>query len=772
MGDVRKVSHCSHWGAYTISVEGGKILDIEPSGFDPTPSPIIHSTRIWADPYRRILSPMIRRGWLESRDAASRENRGNDQFVPVSWPEATKIVASEIDRVRNSFGNESIFAGSYGWASAGRFHHSSTLLKRMLNLLGGYTGHVDTYSYAAGPVILRHVLGSTEALTGRASTLDTVADNTETFLIFGSLSPRTAQVEAGGLMRRSLESNLRRIVTRNTEIIHVSPLRDDVPDWAEAKWWAIRPNTDTALLIGLAGEIVKNGRENTSFLQKCCSGSAEFLTYLRGHSDGVEKNAAWASGITEIPAPQIRQLAERVVKTRTMISMSWSLQRAQYGEQPYWAALGLAAVIGQIGLPGGGLGYGYASVGGVGGPISIGKNPAISAGPPAIDSFIPVARIADMLLNPGGSYTYEGKVRTYPHARLVYWAGGNPFHHHQDLNRLNKAWKRPETIIVQDPYFTATALNADIVLPATTSIERNDIAANGHSDMLVAMQKAIEPLGMARSDFEIFADIAAQFNLREQFTESRGEMEWLAYLYEDARAANKQNHDHEMPDFETFWRRGWATAPALKNYTYLAKFREDPEKEPLRTESGRIVLHSSLLAKLDYQDCRSHPAWIEPREWLGSAKAEDMFHLISNQPPGRLHSQTETAEASLAQKRGGREAMRISPSDATLLSINTGDTVRIWNERGACLATAVIDPAVRTRVVVLPTGAWLTQRSSDALDLSGNPNVLTQDIPASSFSQGCAAHTCLVAVERYTTIEKDAITGYDEKLASVIGHNA
>ena len=75
--------------------------------------------------------------------------------------------------------------------------------------------------------------------------------------------------------------------------------------------------------------------------------------------------------------------------------------------------------------------------------------------------------------------------------RLVYWAGGNPYHHHQDLNRLAEAWTRPETIIVQDPMFTATAQRADIVLPANTSIERNDIAGNRRSDFVIAMHLSL-----------------------------------------------------------------------------------------------------------------------------------------------------------------------------------------------------------------------------------------------------------------------------------------
>ena len=519
---IRRVPHCSHWGTYTILVEDGRIVGVEPFADDPAPSPIIHSVAEWAKPDRRVLRPMIREGWLRSGGAGDGAERGNERFVALPWDEALEMVASEIGRVAAAHGNASIFAGSYGWTSCGRVHHASTLLKRMLNLVGGYTGHVDTYSIAAGPVILRHTLGDDRACGGQANTLDNIAAHSETLVVFGAMSPRTAQSEAGGIGAHHLEGYLRQIADRGVRVVHVSPLRDDLPEWLNAEWWPIRPNTDAALMLGLAGEIVAQGRHDAGFLARCTSGSDEFLAYLRGDRDGLRKDAAWASGVTGLPIQAIGALAARLLQTRSMLTVSWALQRAHHGEQPFWAALGLAAVIGQIGLPGGGVGYGYGSLGGVGSPFAVGKSPGMSQGVKAIDSFIPVARISDMLLNPGARFTYQGETRTYPDVRLVYWAGGNPFHHHQDLNRLAQAWQRPETIIVQDPMWTATARRADIVLPASTSIERNDLAGNKRSDVIAAMHKAIEPLGQSRSDFDILNTLSERMGVGAAFNEGRG----------------------------------------------------------------------------------------------------------------------------------------------------------------------------------------------------------------------------------------------------------
>ena len=272
MAAVKRYPHASHWGAYTILVEDGRIVGTEPFAHDPTPSPINESIREWAKTDRRVLTPLVRSGWLERREHSDGRGRGRERFVPVSWDEATSLVADEIRRVSGAHGNASIFAGSYGWTSCGRFHHASSLLKRMMNLAGGFTGHVDTYSIAAGPVILRHVLGSDEACGGRATTLDVIAEHSETLVVFGALSPRTAQTEAGGIARHNLETHLRRMVERGVRIVLVSPLRDDIPEWARAEWWPIRPNTDTALMLGLAGEILKADRHDRDFLARCTSG--------------------------------------------------------------------------------------------------------------------------------------------------------------------------------------------------------------------------------------------------------------------------------------------------------------------------------------------------------------------------------------------------------------------------------------------------------------------------------------------------------------------
>lgn len=743
---IERIPHCCHWGAFTALVEDGQIVGIEPHPGDPAPSHMLDAIPDLVDPMVRIDRPHVRERWLQSRD---RTGRFGDRMVPVSWDHALDLVASEIDRVRKAHGNDAIFAGSYGWTSAGRLHHAQSVLKRLMNCVGGYTAHVDTYSVGAGAVIARHVLG----VDGFAqpNMIETMAEHTELLLVCGALSPRTAQTETGGMGRHSHALYLKRLQARGARIVLVSPRRDDVPADLDAEWWAIRPNTDAALLLGLAGEIVASGGEDRDFLDCCTSGATELLAYLRGETDGIRKDAIWAAGITGLDATAIHALAEQIVIKRSFITLSFALQRAVHGEQPWWAGLALSAIAGQIGRAGGGVGYGFGSVGGEGISYPLAPIGSLPHGKRPNTAFIPVARIADMLLNPGQTFTYEGRVHAYPDIRMVYWAGGNPFHHHQDLGRFGGAWAKPETIVVQDINWTSSAKCADIVLPATTTLERNDLSGGRRADHIFAMKQVVQPYADARSDFEIMCGLARRLGVEQAYTEGRDEMGWIRHIYEMTRTGVVARGG-SMPEFEAFWAAGEAAVPQKPFAPFLSEFRKDPVSHPLKTESGKIVLYSKTLAACAYSDCPPHPKWIEPPEWLGAASAtRHPFHLISAQPNGRLHSQLDNGRVSQAEKQSGREAVMMNPADAKRLGLKNGDTALLHNARGRCLAGVRITADVRTGVAVLPTGAWSNSidMADGPLDIAGNPNVLTLDVPASAFSGGCAAHTCLVAIERY-----------------------
>lgn len=365
-----------------------------------------------------------------------------------------------------------------------------------------------------------------------------------------------------------------------------------------------------------------------------------------------------------------------------------------------------------------------------------------------------MARIADLLLNPGQSYQFNGEELVYPAIKLVYWTGGNPFHHHQDLNQLLKAWRQPETIIVHEPFWTATARYADIVLPATTPLERNDINFTFADATMTPMQQAVSPFGQARNDHAIFAELADRLGFCEAFTEGRDETMWLRHFYEEARTrASKKGRT--LPDFESFWLGGpmFIESDGERRQSRLERFRQDPDGAPLRTPSGKIEIFSETIAGFRYNDCPGHPVWLSPSEWLGAPKAEQYpLHLLSNQPKTRLHSQLDSGRTSRNGKIDGREVARMNPLDAQERGVQDGDWIKLYNDRGSCLAIVKLSDDLRSGVVQLPTGAWfnpLDLTQDKGLEIHGNPNVLTKDIGTSQLGQGPSAHTTLIEVEKY-----------------------
>ena len=153
----------THWGTYRARVEGGKLVGLDSVPWDRNPSPIGQSIVDGVTAPNRVRRPAIREGFLRGR-GASRERRGCEPFVEVSWDEAVGIVAAELARVKAQFGNDSIFGGSYGWSSAGRFHHAQSQVHRFLNTIGGYTYFKDTYSSGAARRVLPHVVGDMDDL--------------------------------------------------------------------------------------------------------------------------------------------------------------------------------------------------------------------------------------------------------------------------------------------------------------------------------------------------------------------------------------------------------------------------------------------------------------------------------------------------------------------------------------------------------------------------------------------------------------------------------
>ena len=757
------VQTASHWGVYSVRTDrDGAIVDTAPFARDRNPTPLMNGLPGIVRDSLRIDQPYIREGFLRRRASAKGE-RGAESFVAVGWDAALEIVESELRRVKAEHGNEAIYGGSYGWASAGRLHHAPSVLKRFLGLHGGYVDKLGNHSYGAALHIMPYVLGRGD-IAHLTVPWPSIVENTRLVVMFGGANLKNTQIDSGGMAVHENPDWFRKARANGVEFVSISPLRQDTAAFMDATWLPLRPNTDVAVMLGLAHTLVSEGLHDRDFLARYCVGFEPFENYLLGRSDNQPKSADWAGAISDVPPETIRSLARRMARERTLITTSWSVQRADHGEQPIWMTVVLAALLGQIGLPGGGFSFGIAAMSSISSPHPGDiPRPTLPLGRNAVTNHIPVGRVTEMLLNPGTQLDYNGRVITLPDIKLIYSTGGNPFHHNTNLNRFVKAWQRPDTVIVHEPWWTPVAKFADIVLPATTTMERNDIQASELSRYYVAMHKIIDPVGQSRNDFDIFAELAQRLGFGDAFTEGRSEMDWLAHIYEHARRGAIAR-GYAPPPFDAFWEDGFYEFPLRKEpELLLSAFRQDPDKNPLKTPSGRIEIASEKIASFAYPDCPLHPQWLEPAEWLGSPQAALYpLHLISNQPHARLHSQMDASALSRATKIAGREPLLLHPDDAHARGLKPGDIARVFNDRGAFLAGVCIADDIRPGVVQIATGAWYDPQEpgrSGSLDKHGNPNVVTGDKGTSRLAQSSVAQTVLVEVERHD--DAPAVTAFD-----------
>ena len=738
----------AHWGVYEVEYDdNGTAAKLHPFSKDPDPSPI--GLHMLSDEVARlrVRRPAFRKSWLEKGPGAAADKRGMEPFVELPWDEALDRVAAELKRVKEMYSNRAIFGGSYGWSSAGRFHHAQSQVHRFLNAIGGYVRHMDSYSLGAARVLMPHIVAGMEDLMSMHTSWDVLAEHCKLFVTFGGAPHKNAQINAGGAMVHRLKDGLYGMRARGVRFINVTPTAEDLDTGGDIEWLAIRPNTDAALILALCNVLLTEKLYDRAFLDRCTVGFDRFAPSL------ANRTPEWAEGICGIPAARIRALAREMAATRTTVNINWSLQRSHHGEQPFWALVTLACMLGQIGLPGGGFGASYGPTNIMGSDSPLFSGPTLSQGTNAVPDFIPVARFTDMLLNPGGRIPYNGQEITYPDIRLIYWAGGNPFHHHQDLNRLRGAWRKPETIVFNEQFWTPAAKMADIVLPATTGLERDDIGYARREPFLIAMKKAREPIGEARDDYWIFSEITRRLGAGDVYTEGRDTLQWLAHMYEEGRQKSAKA-GIAFPSFEEFWESGIVEAKGEnREPVMLARFRADPAVHPLKTPSGKIEIFSETIASFGYDDCPGHAVWLEPIEWLGSKQAERYpLHMLSDQPTDKLHSQLDHSPHAKATKVKGRQPVTMHPDDARARGLADGDLVRVFNDRGACLAAVRLTERIHRNVVRLSTGAWFDPElsgSNTPLEKHGNPNALTLDIGASKLSQGCIAQTCLVEIERF-----------------------
>ncbi len=762
----------AHWGAFRARIVGDKVVEIKHFEEDKYPSDILKGTMGVIYSPSRVRYPMVRLDWFKNRHNSNTAERGDNRFIRVSWEQALDLVYEELERIQTDYGPWALHTSLVGWRSVGQVHSCGNHMLRAIGMHGRSVGTAGDYSTGAGQVILPYVLGSTEVYS-QGTSWEIILDQSKLIVLWANDPIKNLQNGWNTESHESyayLEKLKGKVADKSIRVICVDPVKSKTLNYLGCEHFYINPQTDVAMLLAMAHTLVTEKLYDKEFLDTYTVGFEKFVPYLQGKTlDMVEKTPEWAAAICGVPAEKIRQLARDMASQRTQMMVGWAVQRQQHGEQPYFMTAVFAALLGQIGLPGGGISYShhYSSVGvpstGATVPgafplnLDTGRKPKYdNSNFEGYSSVIPVTRAVDALLEPGKEINFNGHKVVLPPYKMVLFTGCNQWHRQQQHNKMKKAYKNVQTIVTTDYNWTATCRFSDIVLPACTPFERNDFDIYGSysNSGIIAMQKLVDPLYHSRTDFDIWYDFCRRMHREQEYSRGMTAQQWLEYLYGECRAANMQK-DLFMPVFDEFWKTGFIRFKRGKPWVRHAAFREDPEVNALGTPSGFIEIYSRKLERYGYKDCVGHPIWMEKEERShgGPKSAIYPLWLQSVHPNMRLHSQTcESEELRKTYAIQGREPMYIGPEEAEKRGIQHGDLVRVFNDRGQLIAGAYISDNFPPGVIRIQEGAWYgpTGPEIGAIDTYGDPNTVTLDIGTSQLAQAVSANTCLVQVEKFT----------------------
>lgn len=742
-----RIFHATHFGPFEAVVRDGKLVGINTMmELDARPTEMLsHGVMDRTYDKTRINYPMVRKSYLQGWQTGDTkpELRGKEEWVKVDWDTAWSLTAKALLDTATNHGNEAIFSSSYGgWSNAGVFR-PNVLQGRLINLMGGCTNTAGDWSAGAGQVVMPHIIGDMEVYSAQ-SAWETIRDHTELFVLVGCDPIKNNRIEYR-VADHGMYAHWEEIRDNGVRFISINPQRTASDEYLNAEWKRIIPNTDTALFLSMAYHVLDKGLEDRAYMDVYTVGADKWIAYVKGDTDGTPKTPDWAAAITGIDAQDIRDLAELIAAKKTNIGASWAIQRAQHGEMAYWSIVNFAALLGKIGQPGQGVGFSW-HYGNGGMPQGGNATPVgMSQGRNFVKKIVPASRITEALENPGMEFFYNGQTNVYPDIKVIFNAGNNFMSHQQDTNRLIRALNKVETVISVDVWWTAATRWADIVMPAASTLEQDDITSGGtySNDRVYAMKKVIEPIGDSLPDYEIFEGLADKLGLWAQFTDSEDKMYHIKLAYEASGAAK------DLP-FEEFWEKGYARMPVpqeARGWVRHNAFIRDPEGSPLHTSSGKIEMFCDTIAKMEIEDCPGMPMWLEKHEYLGVAK-QGQLHVVSPHPWFRLHSQMDQSETLRGiYKVQGREPVRINAEDAAARGIADGDLVELYNDRGTVIAGAVVSDDIMPGVVSIYEGCWPSLDSKGRCN-SGLVNFITSTQRASGLSEATSANTVLIEMRK------------------------
>ncbi len=708
--------------------------------------------------------------------------RGEDHFEPISWDEALDTVASQLQRVKDAHGNSALFV-PYGTGGYGQLSGSGAA-RRLLNTFGGCLGIYNSYSWGATNIATPYVYGTRRTGNDRQDWL-----NSRYILMWGWNPAEMRDGTNSDFLLRAAHEN-------GARVVNIDPRMSMSAVSLADEWIPIRPGTDTAMMSAMAYVIVTENLHDEDFIRRCCVGfdtsqmppgyegttsesaaGESYRDYLLGTHDGVVKTPRWAEGISAVPAATIERIAREYATVKpAVLYQGYGMQRRAYGEQVVRAGAALAAITGNVGVPGG-WASGLGSPSGPGPFWSLmptGENPVGAEIPcflwteavlhgkgmgaehgvrffdPAVGSAggrpvdAPPIPPTGTTPQPGGPPAR----RLHNDIKLIYAVASNALiNQHANINRTASILRdesKVEFVVVQDQFLTSSARFADIVLPVCTQFETWGLADGwkfGHEVLL--MPKVVEPLAGTRSDYRICSELAERLGCGDVYTEGRDERGWVEWLLAEYR----RRWLPQLPSLDEMLasNQGVYSVPVEKPGVAFADFRADPEGRPLDTPSGKIEIFSARLYEMNRPDeIPAVPKYI--REWESPFGPEAKLHPLQALGHHSLHRVHSTHDNVDWLEEAFPQVVFINPLDARERGLADGDLARVFNDRGETILPCQVTDRIMPGVVDIPEGGWWTP-DAIGVDLRGSINVLSSE-RWTPLAFGSAQHTIMVQVAK------------------------
>ena len=494
----------------------------------------------------RILKPLVRVG-----------PRGSGQFREASWDETLRITVDRLGEIRAKHGASAVMNCSSAGA-LGALHNTCTLSARFLSLFGGCTRLTGSWSNGAAQFVLPYVLGKQWAVSGFDPATMQYSDM---IVLWGANVIETRQ--GTEVPQRLVEAR-----RRGAQIVVIDPRRSATAKQPGTWWIPCRPGCDAALMLAMLYVLITGARVDRPFIDAHSVGFDQLERYVLGADGGEARRPEWAEGICGVPAHEITGFARAYAAAKpVMLLPGYSIQRVFAGEETYRLTVALQIATGNFGQRGG-------STGSINSQLPAPRVGRLEAPELPEQPELPVVRWPDAILH-GRSGGYPADI----HA--VYSMGSNAINQSNDIRKSMAASEKVDFAVCHEVFLTPTARYCDVVFPAATALENEDIGIPWLGNYLLYKPQVVPPMGQARSDYDILCELADRLGFLPEFSGGRTAAAWVQHFIEQS----------EVPDPDEFRATGIYIAREQERVG-LADFAADPLRYPLSTPSGKAEISS------------------------------------------------------------------------------------------------------------------------------------------------------------------------------------